>query len=143
MSQLAISRDVVRYVGEIVAMVVADSRAVAEDACELIEVDYEPLPPVTDMVAGAEPGSPVLHPECGSNVASPSPRHRGLRREAFAAPTSARPSASSYVGMPLEGRGVVALGPPRPLAHDRNSTQVPAPSSGARHALELAPHKIA
>src|SRR5262249_48100264 len=51
--QLAMCPSLVRYVGEIVAMVVAERRAVAEDACELIEVDYEPLPPVTDMVAAA------------------------------------------------------------------------------------------
>src|SRR6185437_3399431 len=38
----------VRYVGEGVAVVVADSRYLAEDALELIEVEYEPLPPVTD-----------------------------------------------------------------------------------------------
>ena len=40
--QLAMCRDTARYVGEIVAMVVADSRALAEDAAELVEVDYEP-----------------------------------------------------------------------------------------------------
>ena len=42
---------------------------VAEDGCELVEVDYEPLPVVADMVAAAEPGAPVLHPEWGDNVA--------------------------------------------------------------------------
>ena len=48
--QLAMCRDTARFVGEIVAMVVADSRALAEDAAELVEVDYDPLPVVTDMV---------------------------------------------------------------------------------------------
>ena len=52
----AMCRDTVRHVGEIVAMVLAPSRALAEDACELVEVDYELLPPVTDMVAAAEAG---------------------------------------------------------------------------------------
>src|SRR5262245_36837511 len=61
MPQLPMCRDLARHVGEIVAMVVAQSRAVAEDACELIEVEYEPLAPVTDMVAASAPGSPVLY----------------------------------------------------------------------------------
>jgi CO/xanthine dehydrogenase Mo-binding subunit len=43
--QLAMCRDEARHVGEIVAMVLAGSRAVAEDGAELVEVDYEPLPP--------------------------------------------------------------------------------------------------
>src|SRR5712692_4375514 len=51
--QLAMARDRVRFVGEIVAMVLASSRALAEDGCELVEIEYEPLPVVTDMVAGA------------------------------------------------------------------------------------------
>ena len=67
--QHAMCRDVARYVGEIVAMVVAGSRALAEDAAELVEVAYEPLAPVTDMVAAAEPGAPVIHADWGSNVA--------------------------------------------------------------------------
>src|SRR5215813_7380364 len=41
--QLAMGRDRVRFVGEIVAMVLAESRALAEDGCELVEVEYEPL----------------------------------------------------------------------------------------------------
>ena len=67
--QLAVAREVVRYVGEIAAMVVADSRALAEDAAEAVEVDWDPLPVVTDMVAGGEPGAPVIHAEWGDNVA--------------------------------------------------------------------------
>src|SRR5229473_1390403 len=67
--QLAMCRDEARHVGEIVAMVLAGSRALAEDGCELIEVDYEPLPVVADMIAGGEPGAPVLHPEWGDNLA--------------------------------------------------------------------------
>src|SRR5262249_41781401 len=62
-------RDRLRFVGEIVAMVLAESRALAEDGCELVEVEYQPLPVVTDMVAGAEPGAPVIHPEWQDNVA--------------------------------------------------------------------------
>jgi aerobic carbon-monoxide dehydrogenase large subunit len=60
--------DKVRHVGEAVAVVVAESRYLAEDALEQIEVDYEPLPTVADAVGASEPGAPVLHEEAGSNI---------------------------------------------------------------------------
>ena len=66
--QWALCRDRARHVGEIVAMVVADSPERAEDAVELIQVEWEPLPPVVDMTRAAEPGAPLLHPEWGSNI---------------------------------------------------------------------------
>ncbi|HLI41451.1 MAG TPA: xanthine dehydrogenase family protein molybdopterin-binding subunit [Streptosporangiaceae bacterium] len=53
--------DRVRWVGEPVALVVADGPARAADAAELVEVDYEPLPAVTDPVRAAAPDAPVLH----------------------------------------------------------------------------------
>lgn len=55
--------------GEPVAAVVAESRAVAEDATELVIVDYEPLEAVVDMDAALAPGSPVIHPEFSDNLA--------------------------------------------------------------------------
>jgi aerobic carbon-monoxide dehydrogenase large subunit len=51
----------VRYVGEIVACVVARNRYAAADALELIDVDYEPLPAVLDMAAALAEGSPKVH----------------------------------------------------------------------------------
>jgi len=54
---------VVRYAGEKVAAVAAESEAVAEAALDLIEVEYEPLPIVTDVLAAMEPGAPIIHPE--------------------------------------------------------------------------------
>ena len=53
--------DEVRYVGEIVACVVARDRYTAADAFQLIDVDYEPLPPVLDMEAALAAGSPKVH----------------------------------------------------------------------------------
>jgi len=61
--------DKVRYVGEPVAAVVAVDRYTAEDACELIEVEYEPLPPVVDPEEAMKPGAPLVHEPMGSNVA--------------------------------------------------------------------------
>jgi CO/xanthine dehydrogenase Mo-binding subunit len=58
-----------RYMGEPVAAVLAETRTLARDAAELIDVEYEPLPAITDGVRSADPGAPVLHDEVGSNVA--------------------------------------------------------------------------
>ena len=63
-----IAVDRVRYVGEPVAIVVASDRYLAEDAVDLIEVRYRPLPAVVDPVAAAAAGSPLLHPAVKSNV---------------------------------------------------------------------------
>jgi len=60
--------DVARYAGEWVAAVVADTRALAEDAAELVRVDYQPLPFVLDGEAAYAPGSPIVHADHGSNV---------------------------------------------------------------------------
>jgi len=58
----------VAYVGEAVAAVVANSEAIAADACELVEVDYEPLPPIPDLTSATEVGAALLHPQHGSNT---------------------------------------------------------------------------
>jgi len=58
--------DVVRFVGEKVAAVAADSEAHAEEAIDCIDVEYEELPVVTDVLAALAPKAPLLHPEVGS-----------------------------------------------------------------------------
>lgn len=60
---------VVRFVGDIVAAVVAETRAQAVDAAEMVIVDYDPLPAVTDPEAALAGGAPLLFPDHGSNVA--------------------------------------------------------------------------
>ncbi len=60
----------VRFVGDPIVLVVAESRYVAEDACELVEVEYEPLTPVVDFERAAADTENLVHPELGSNVAS-------------------------------------------------------------------------
>jgi len=73
--------DRVRFVGEPVAVVVAKSRYIAEDAADLVEVDYEPLPVVVDPERALEADAPVLHEAVGSNLAGNRPRvSRGGRR---------------------------------------------------------------
>ncbi len=56
-------RDRVRYVGDPVAGVVAVSEEIAEEACRLVEVEYEELPAVLDPLAALRPGAPLLHPD--------------------------------------------------------------------------------
>jgi 2-furoyl-CoA dehydrogenase large subunit len=65
---LAVER--VRYVGEPVVLVVADTRYLAEDAADLVRVDYEPLEVVVDPQAARAEGAPLLHPQAKSNEIS-------------------------------------------------------------------------
>jgi 2-furoyl-CoA dehydrogenase large subunit len=65
---LALGR--VRYVGEPVALVVAESRYLAEDAAELVEIDYEPLPAAIDPRRAVAADAPLVHPEAGTNEVS-------------------------------------------------------------------------
>src|ERR687896_2041610 len=60
----------VRFVGDVVAVVAAESRAAAVDAAEQVIVDYEPLPPVVDPEAATEPGAPLQFEALGTNVAA-------------------------------------------------------------------------
>jgi CO/xanthine dehydrogenase Mo-binding subunit len=61
--------DKVRHYGEAVAVVVAEDRYIAEDACDLVEVEYELLPVVLDPSAAEADGAPLVHEALGSNVA--------------------------------------------------------------------------
>lgn len=65
----ALARDRVRHVGDIVAMVIADSLAAAEAAAELVEIDYASLAPIVDPVAALQPGAPEVWPEAPGNLA--------------------------------------------------------------------------
>ncbi|WP_299870469.1 xanthine dehydrogenase family protein molybdopterin-binding subunit [uncultured Hoeflea sp.] len=63
-----LAQDTVRYVGDAVAIVVADTKAQARDAAEAVVVEYEELPVVTDAVSALEDGAPQLHPEAKNNL---------------------------------------------------------------------------
>jgi carbon-monoxide dehydrogenase large subunit len=65
----AFAKDVVRYVGDSVAVVVAETRYQAQDALDLIDVDYEPLPAVVDPQRAVAAEAPQLHPEIAGNQA--------------------------------------------------------------------------
>ncbi|MCI0575520.1 MAG: xanthine dehydrogenase family protein molybdopterin-binding subunit [Chloroflexi bacterium] len=69
-TQVPLARDKVRFVGEPVVMVVAESRYVAEDAAERIWVEYDSLPAVVELEAALQEGVALVHEDVGSNVAA-------------------------------------------------------------------------
>jgi aerobic carbon-monoxide dehydrogenase large subunit len=64
----AMAPEVVRFVGQAVAVVVAESKSVARDAAEAVVVDYEELPSMADIRAAIKPGAAQLHPEAPGNI---------------------------------------------------------------------------
>ena len=64
----ALATETARYVGDAVAVVIADSQGRARDAAALVDVDYEELPAVTDVRQALEPGAPQIHPEAPGNL---------------------------------------------------------------------------
>jgi 2-furoyl-CoA dehydrogenase large subunit len=101
----------VRYVGEPVAVVVASDRYVAEDALDLIQVEYEPLPPAVDPKAAMAKDSPLVHEEVGSNIVQRRQFKYGDPDAAFARAhlTVALDSDyPRYSSTPMETYGVIA-----------------------------------
>jgi 2-furoyl-CoA dehydrogenase large subunit len=78
-----IATDRVRYVGEPVAVVVAADRYLAEDALDLIEVDYEPLPAIVDPLAALDVSGQVIHDKLGCNIANDRSFRYGNPEQAF------------------------------------------------------------
>lgn len=103
--------DTVRYVGEAVAAVVAEDRYVAADACEAIEVEYDPLPAVSDPEGALAPGAPRVHADFPDNVALTWAWSEGDVEGAFArahAVVRLRLVNQRLAGVALEPRGCVA-----------------------------------
>lgn len=103
--------DEVFRIGDPIAVVVADGRYQAEDAAELVAVDYDPLPVVSDVEMALAEGAPVLHPEMGDNLHSRFRVRVGSVDEVLSsAPRtlSERFRFRRSVGSPIETRGVVA-----------------------------------
>jgi carbon-monoxide dehydrogenase large subunit len=107
-----IASDKVRLVGDPVALVVAESRYVAEDALELIEVDYDELPPVATAEQALDPSSTPIFDDLGSNVlAGPTKKTHGDVDGAFAKAdrvVRAKLSQHRHQNVPMECRGLVA-----------------------------------
>jgi len=101
----------VRWVGEPVVAVIAESEAQGRDAAELVEIDFEELEAVTDVEAGSQPGAPRIWDGVPNNVGVTYSRKRGDADKAFseAAHTiKQRIRSQRVVPLPLEGRAVLA-----------------------------------
>ncbi|MFM8303748.1 MAG: xanthine dehydrogenase family protein molybdopterin-binding subunit, partial [Actinomycetota bacterium] len=102
----------VRFVGDAVAVVVAESRAVAEDGAELVVVEYTPRDAVASMEAAIADGAPLVHPELGSNVAMDIALPEDPELEAIFASAAhvvtERLVQHRHTPVPMETRGVVA-----------------------------------
>ena len=121
MEHWCLAVDRVRYAGEPVAIVVAEDRYIAEDALELVEVDYDPLPAVVDPAAAAEDDAPLLHPAVGANVVSDRSFRYGDPEAAFAAAphhVSVDVDYPRNVCTPIEGYVVLAEYQPGEQAYD-------------------------
>ncbi|HEV7727605.1 MAG TPA: xanthine dehydrogenase family protein molybdopterin-binding subunit [Modestobacter sp.] len=126
----ALAQDVATHEGQPVVSVAATSRHVAEDALELIDVEYEPLPHVVDVLAALEPDAPVLHPSVlDSNLLAANSDGSGdpeaRMREADVV-VEGRFRINRVTALPMETRAVVAEW--RPGARELTvhvSTQVP------------------
>jgi carbon-monoxide dehydrogenase large subunit len=109
--QRPLARDKVRYVGEPVAFVVAESRYLAEDALDVMEVDYDPLPIVANAWRAMESGAPVLHDVVPGNVAEALDTRKGDASAAMAGAhvrVRERFAVQRHTGVPMETRGLTA-----------------------------------
>jgi carbon-monoxide dehydrogenase large subunit len=134
------------HVGEPIALVVAASRALAEDAARLIEVEYEPLPVVLDPRAGLAPGAPKARLDCPDNLVARHVIDYGEVDAAFAA--AAHTVAECFRlnkggGHSIETRGVVAQFDPREHLTVWDGTQMPHRAKAILvTALGLAEHQV-
>ena len=107
----ALAPDRVRFVGEAVAALCAESAALVTDACELVEVDYEPLAPLADLESALATGAPLLHDGVPGNVLFRRSDSRGDVDAAFARAAVILRETFRHgrcSPSPLEARGLIA-----------------------------------
>jgi carbon-monoxide dehydrogenase large subunit len=146
-TQVPLAKDKIRHLGEPVALVVAVSRYVAEDAAEEVLVDYEPLPAVVDLEKALEAGAPLIHEDLDSNMAAYVPQKKGDYE-------AARARADVVIGRrfcydrgasaAIENRGVVAEWDMRAQKLTVwDTTQAPIPvRNGLAAMLGLSEHQV-
>ncbi len=143
----ALATDRVRFVGEPVAVVAASDRYVAEDAAELVEVDYEPLPAVASIDAATARGTAVLHDGWDDNFFI----KRHFETDGFEAAMAAAPrrlthryTMARHAGIPMENRGCIAEWDP--ARHELTlwtATQIPhLVRTGLADCLRLPEHRV-
>ncbi|WP_067216330.1 xanthine dehydrogenase family protein molybdopterin-binding subunit [Stappia indica] len=145
--QHALAIDRVTWTGEAVVAVVADSRAAAEDGAALVEVEYDPLPVVTDIRTALDAETPLIHPELGDNLTFRRLHEQGEVDKVFAeAHTVVEASFKTgrHTGVCLEPRSILAdYNPAEGQMTVHHSTQAPhmMQSIIARH-LDLPEGKV-
>jgi carbon-monoxide dehydrogenase large subunit len=110
-SHFPLAFDKARHVGDGVAVVVAETRALAQDAAELVEVEYEPLPAVADVAKALDPGAPLVHDDFGTNECYVWKLEAGEVERAFAespVTISRRYRQQRLIPVAMEPRGVLA-----------------------------------
>jgi aerobic carbon-monoxide dehydrogenase large subunit len=99
------------WMGEAIVAVVAETRAIAEDAIDLIDVDYTPLPAVADMETALAPSTPVIHKDLGDNLVFERVNESGNIADAFKAAhkvVEATFHTGRHTGVTLEPRSILA-----------------------------------
>ena len=145
--QHALAVDRVTWTGEAVVAVVADSRAAAEDGAALVEVEYDPLPVVTDIRTALDAATPLIHPDLGDNLTFRRLHEQGEVDTVFAeAHTVVEASFKTgrHTGVCLEPRSILAdYNPAEGQMTVHHSTQAPhmMQSIIARH-LDLPEGKV-
>lgn len=131
-TQHPLAHDRVVFVGQAVVAVVAESRALAEDAVELVEIDWELLPPACDLAGALDAEAACAHPDLPNNLAYQAdvgdPEDRALFDEA-ACVVEATFGFNRQTVMPMETRGVVA-------------SYLPGDGSLTVHQSHTAPHQL-
>jgi carbon-monoxide dehydrogenase large subunit len=146
-TQVPLVRDKVRHAGEPLAIVIAESRYVAEDALADIDVDYEPLPAVVDLEKALQDDSPRVHDDLESNMAAHVIQERGdyaaAKREAHLV-IRRRLTYDHGAAAALENRGVVADWDARQARLTVwDTTQAPIPiRNGLAARLGLSEHQV-
>ncbi len=146
-TQVPLARGKVRHVGEAVAVVVAESRYLAEDAAELVFADYRPLPAVVELEAAVADGAPLVHDDVPANVAARVPQSTGdyeAAREGAHLVISRRFNYDRGAAAAMENRGVVASWDERAGRMEIwDTTQAPIPvRNGLAAMLGLSEHHV-
>jgi aerobic carbon-monoxide dehydrogenase large subunit len=120
-----VAQDKARHVGDAVAVVVAESRALAKDAAEMVAVDYEPLPAVTDVKEALKDGAPLVHDDWGTNLSCvwSCENHSPAPRRAASAPYFEDPDLVKVKGEYFLGRLIANAIEPRAGVADVNPAQ--------------------
>ncbi|MFE9500400.1 xanthine dehydrogenase family protein molybdopterin-binding subunit [Streptomyces collinus] len=123
-----LATDKARYIGDPVAVVVADNPYLAQDAVDLLDIRYEELAPVTDIHAAVQPGAPLLYEEWETNVFVHSTFHHGDLKQGFSSAAGILREHFDHhrvCGFPMEGHGVCAYREPSGRLIVHASTQFP------------------